>query len=169
MELRRTLGRVPWAQGPAPPSKTSPKGDTTDAQKGGLTTKLMTVVNGTGRLVNFTIHPGESVEFAIVMEGLEPEEVIADRACDTNGVRQQVADVGAEAVIPPKSTRNPQIPDDAERHKERRWVENFFEEMKRFRRIAARYEKTARRFRGMVAPVAAFISLRKFIRAGENQ
>lgn len=54
------------------------------------------------------------------------------------------------AVIPSKANRIVQRDIDFAIYKERHLVENFFCKIKQFRRIATRYEKTAKNYLGLV-------------------
>ncbi len=67
---------------------------------------------------------------------------------------------GAEAVIPSKKNRK--VPRDYDEHlyKERKKVEWFINLLKQYRRVATRYEKTARNFLGFVHVAAIMILLR---------
>jgi transposase len=57
---------------------------------------------------------------------------------------------GMTAVIPSTSTRSIRRRIDRHVYKERHLVENFFCRLKHFRRVATRYDKTARNFLGFV-------------------
>ncbi|NYF79850.1 transposase [Granulicella arctica] len=50
------------------------------------------------------------------------------------------------AVIPPKANRKHQREYDKDLYKDRHLIENFFANLKQFRAIATRYDKTARNF-----------------------
>ena len=78
------------------------------------------------------------------------EELIADKAYDSNEIRVQLASAGIEPVIPPRSIRKIPLWYNVGRYAERHLVENYFAKIKQFRRIATRYEKTAACFAGMV-------------------
>ena len=87
--------------------------------------------------------------------------VIADAAYDSGALRGKIKEeLGAEAHIQANPSRaiKPYIDPDlyAERHK----VENFFQRIKRFRRIALRCEKTLTSFMGFVFLVSALDWLR---------
>jgi transposase len=51
---------------------------------------------------------------------------------------------GAAAVIPPKNKRKQKIAYDFAMYAWRHLIENFFSDIKEFRRIATRYDKTDR-------------------------
>ena len=86
--------------------------------------------------------------------------MIADEGYDTDAVLDAIAERGAEAVIPPKANRVDRRECDAVRYRERNAVERCVNRFKQFRRIATRYEKTARNFLGMALFAAITIWLR---------
>jgi transposase len=79
-----------------------------------------------------------------------PVNVIADKGYDSDSIRTAVKKIGANPVIPPRSSRKNPIQYDAHIYKERHLVENFFQFINRFRRIGTRYEKSAQNYAGMV-------------------
>ena len=66
---------------------------------------------------------------------------------------------GAEAVIPPRSHLKDQREYDRHLYKERNLVERFINRIKQFRRVATRYEKTARNFLAFVQVAAITVLL----------
>jgi transposase len=66
---------------------------------------------------------------------------------------------GAEAVIPTLSNRKEQRVIDAERYKDRNLGERFWRRVKEFRRVATRYEKTARNFLAFVHVASIMVLL----------
>jgi transposase len=66
-----------------------------------------------------------------------------------------VASLKAEAVIPSKKNRNEQREIDRELYKDR----NKIERVKHYRRVATRYEKTARNYLAMLHLVSAMVWL----------
>ena len=110
----------------------------------------MALVDRAGRLVRFTIRPGnaaESIELNTLLDGASTNEVIADKAYDTNSVRLSLAAKGIIATVPPKSNRIIKPDYDKESYRTRHLVENFFADLKQFRGIATRYCKMADRYR----------------------
>jgi transposase len=95
-----------------------------------------------------------------LLEGHDAEAVIADKGYDSDPLVQRIEGKGAEAVIPPKKNRK--VPRDYDKHlyKERNKVERFIHLLKQYRRVATRYEKTARNFLGFVHVAAVMILLR---------
>lgn len=96
----------------------------------------------------------------ILLAGYAPGAVVADKGYDADGVLALVAAQGAVAVIPPKSNRIVQRAYDRELYRERNQIERFFNRMKQYRRVATRYEKTARNYLGFVQLAATLTLLR---------
>jgi transposase len=86
--------------------------------------------------------------------------VIADKGYDSQAVVEKVEARDAEAVIPTLSTRKQQRRIDRERYKDRNLAERFWSKVKQFRRVATRYEKTARNFLAFVQVASVMILLR---------
>ena len=93
-----------------------------------------------------------------LLSGLRPRVVIADRGYDTDRVRAHVEALGAEVVIPPTANRSRKPPYDRALYRERNAVERCVARLKQSRRVATRYEKTARNY-GAFVHVAALMLL----------
>jgi transposase len=94
-----------------------------------------------------------------LIEGMDPELVIADKGYDANHFVEAIEAKGAEPVIPPRSNRlNPR---EYDRHwyKDRNLVERFFNRIKQFRRVATRYEKLDKCFKAMIGLACTMIWL----------
>ncbi len=87
--------------------------------------------------------------------------MIGDRAYDSNAILDMISAAGATAVIPPKSNRNEQRGLDREAYRERNLVERFIGRIKEFRRVATRYDKTARNFLSTVRLAISRFLLRR--------
>jgi len=72
--------------------------------------------------------------------------VIGDRGYDSDEIMLYIEDQEARHTIPPRSNRNYQRPYDRDLYKKRHLVENFFNKLKHFRRVATRYDKLASSF-----------------------
>jgi transposase len=121
--------------------------------RGGLTTKIVALVDALGNLVRFVLLPGQrhdSIGVAPLLKDLDFAALLADKAFDTNAIRTDLNERGAQAVIPPKADRTTHIPCDVEMYKWRHLVENFFCKIKEFRRIATRYDKTDTSFAAII-------------------
>jgi len=86
--------------------------------------------------------------------------MLSSPALDNDALRATLNDRGATAVIPAKADRKTPIPHDVEMYKWRHLVENFFQRIKEFRRIATRYDKTDTSYAAAVYLVAAFLALK---------
>ena len=120
--------------------------------RGGFSTKIHVAVSGGGQPVKLHLSEGERHDVTcaeILLEGLEPEHVIADKGYDSDPLRQKIRSGGGKPVIP--SRRNCRTRrHDRQRYKLRNVVERFINQLKRCRRIATRYDKLAVTFLGFV-------------------
>ena len=85
--------------------------------------------------------------------------LIGDTGYDSDRFRQAVRDRGMKPVINSKPERPRKIPVVRRLYRERFLVEVFFHNLKRFRAIATRYEKTARNFLTFVQIAAVLVWL----------
>ncbi len=86
--------------------------------------------------------------------------VIADKGYDADArVLAPLREAGKVAVIPPKRNRTEQREYDRDLYAARHLIENFFWELKQYRAIATRYDKTARNFLAAVYLAATVIWL----------
>ena len=116
-----------------------------------------------GNLVRFVLLPGQrhdSVGVEPLITDIEFAALIGDKAFDNNALRAELNERGALAVIPSKDDRKAPIPHDADMYKWRHLIENCFQRLKEFRRIATRYDKTDTSFAAALYLVAAFLALR---------
>ncbi len=86
--------------------------------------------------------------------------MLTDKAYDSNGLRERIAGMKAEAVIPSKRNRKVFIPHDDPARKHRNQIERCFGRMKHFRRFATHYDRRTIHFTGFVHLAAAMIWLR---------
>lgn len=119
--------------------------------------------NTLGRPLRFLITPGQANDITAapdLLEGQEAGAVLADKAYDSNDLRQRIADMKAEVVIPSKRNRKVAIPHDAKVYRHRNRIERCFNRLKHFRRFATRYDRRTIHFTGFVHLAAAMIWLR---------
>jgi len=95
-----------------------------------------------------------------LIEDLPAQVVMADTAYDSDKIRQAVADKGALAVIPNNPSRTRKHPLDAHLYAQRHLVECCISKLKQFRRVATRFEKTARNYFAVVTLAAIVLWLR---------
>lgn len=85
---------------------------------------------------------------------------MADTAYDADHFRQAIAQKGAVAVIPNNPSRTRKYPLDKHLYAQRHLVECCFSKLKQFRRVATRFEKTARNYLAIVTLAATVLWLR---------
>ena len=95
-----------------------------------------------------------------LIEGVPFEVVIADKGYDSKKLVRAIRARGAEAVIPSLSNRKEQRAYDTERYKDRNLAERFWGKIKHYRRVATRYEKTARNFLAFVRVASIMVLLK---------
>ena len=103
---------------------------------------------------------GDAPQATPLIEGLAAEVVMADTAYDSDQLRQAIAAKGALAVIPNNPSRALRHPLDAHLYAQRHLVECCFSKLKQFRRVATRFEKTARNYLAVVTLAAIVLWLR---------
>jgi len=114
-----------------------------------------------GRPLRFRITAGQAHDITTAADLLKGQEaVLADKAYDSNDLRELIAGMKAEAVIPSKRNRKIFIPHDEAVYKHRNQIERCFGRLKHFRRFATRYDRRTIHFTGFVHLAAAMIWLR---------
>jgi len=120
-------------------------------------------VRGLGCPVRFSLtagQKGDAPQATPLIEGLAAKVVMADTAYDSDHFRQSIADRKAIAVIPNNPSRALKHQLDAHLYKQRHLVECCFSKLKQFRRVATRFEKTARNYLAIVTLAAIVLWLR---------
>ena len=103
---------------------------------------------------------GDAPQAAALLEGLPAEVVMADTAYDADHLRQAIAAKGPLAVIPNNPSRALKYRLDKHLYAQRHLVECCFSKLKQFRRVATRFEKTARNYRAVVTLAAIILWMR---------
>ena len=118
--------------------------------RGGLSTKIHTLVDALGNPLRFFLTGGQAHDLAgadHLLPTMNADTLIADKAFDADArVIVPLAAAGKAVVIPPKANRKVSRDYDRDLYKARHLIENFFAKLKQFRGIATRYDKTARNF-----------------------
>jgi transposase len=130
--------------------------------RGGFSTKLHLAVNGLGLPVELKLTPGQAADITEAESLLHEHEfqaAIGDKGFDSRQLIDFIERRGAQAVIPPRSNLRDQRDFDRHLYKERNLVERFVNRIKQFRRVATRYEKTARNFLAFVQVAAITVLL----------
>ena len=120
-------------------------------------------MSGLGLPVRLTLSPGQDADITHadeLLDGFAPAVVIGDKGYDKQALVDAIEARGGEAVVPTLKTRKVQREIDTDRYKDRNLVERFWATMKVCRRVATRYEKTARNFLAFVHVAAFMILLR---------
>ena len=95
-----------------------------------------------------------------------PTPVLADKAYDSDWLREHLAGLGFTLITPHKSNRvRPPMIDGRRlrRYRRRFRIERTFAWLHSFRRVVTRYEKRCRNFEGFVQLACAFITLGNLI------
>jgi transposase len=128
-----------------------------------LSTKIQATVDALGYPTGFLLTPGPACDrdgADLLLPAIKAPIVMADKGYDADQrVLPPLAQAGKTAVIPPKANRKEQRAYDRERYKARHRIENFFCQLKQFRALATRYDKTARNFLAAIHLAATTIWL----------
>ena len=131
--------------------------------KGGLNTKIHAVVNARSHAIVIALSSGNEADISLAEKLTEclPEDsiIIGDKAYDSSTLRQTAATKGVKTCIPGRTNRTTTVPFSAKLYRRRHRVENFFQRIKRYRRVATRFDKLAETFLGFVC-LAILLTLR---------
>ena len=131
--------------------------------RGGFSTKIHIAVDALGNPVEFILTAGQEADVTQAEPLIKAHKAgayILDKAYDSDAVVEAAKRQKAEAVIPSKKNRKVPRDDDKHLDKERKKVEWFINLIKQCRRVATRYEKTARNFLGFVHVASIMVLLR---------
>ena len=140
----------------------TPEQEQLGRSRGGVTTKIHVAVDGLGKPTKIVLSPGQDHDVTKAPELVhdsEADKVIADKAYDSDAFVAQIEAQGATPVIPPREKRKEPRDYDHEDYKKRNVVERFINKLKQCRRVATRYEKTARNFLGFVLFASTLVVL----------
>jgi transposase len=135
-----------------------------DRTKGDLNSKVAATVDALGRPVQPAVAPGPQHDLlarAPLRPSLRDCWLAADRGFAAGDFRQRLDAQGVRACIPPRSGRRWPSRFSRRLYRQRHTVENFFARIKRYRRLATRYEKLADHYLGFL-PFAAVLDWLKF-------
>lgn len=130
--------------------------------RGGKTIKIHAVVDGLGKPVHFMLNGGQTHDSTVVIDILSDiditgSNILADKAYGTREIRDYITEQKANYTIPPKSNTADPWFCDFWIYKERHLVECFFNKIKAFCRIAARYDKLASSFLAFIYVASVWI------------
>jgi transposase len=121
--------------------------------KGGWNTKLHAVVDGKGRPLALHLTAGNVADVSqaeALLEEVDAKMAVLDKGYDSDALRHWLLERGMTPCIPGRSNRVDPRPYRKASYRKRHVVENFFAELKTFRRVATRYDKLADTFFGWV-------------------
>ena len=132
--------------------------------RGGLTTKIHALVDANGLPIAIKLTEGQAHDGRSATDMLDTVQagqiLLADRAYDSNALRETMTARGAWANIRPMAHRVERPPFSAFVYRYRNLVERFFNKLKHFRAIATRYEKHACNYLALVKLASIRIWLR---------
>jgi len=102
----------------------------------------------------------DTVGVAPLIKGVEFEAMLADKAFDSNWIIDDMNARGAKIVISQRPQRLQPLAIDEEMYKWRHLIENYFQKLKEFKRIAMRSDKTDASYAAMINLCAAIINSR---------
>jgi transposase len=86
-----------------------------------------------------------------------PERILGDKGYDSAELREKLTENGTKPVIPNRSNRKAVFSFNKRIYKLRWRIENAFNRLKDFRRIATRYDRLARNYLASVCLAAALV------------
>ena len=136
--------------------------------RGGLTTKIHALVDADGLPIDLKLTEGQAHDGRSASDMLEAlaegQILLADRACDSDALRQSLEERGAWANIKPMPNRRNVPAFRSWLYRHRNLVERFFNKIKHYRGVATRYDKRADNFLAGVK----LASIRIWLRANES-
>ena len=121
------------------------------------------MVDALGNPLAFLLTPGQAHDLEgadVFLPQMQADTLLADRAFDADKrVIEPLLAAGKTPVIPSMPGRKHPRPYDKALYAARHLIENFFCQLKQFRAIATRYDKTARNFLAAIHLAAATLWL----------
>ncbi|MDR6100248.1 transposase [Agrobacterium larrymoorei] len=115
--------------------------------RGGLTTKIHALVDADGRPVRLELTAGQAADAPVaekLLSDLRPgATILADKAYDTDAIRNFAKQSKCWATIPAKANRKQTFSFTRWTYCKRNLVERFFNRIKQMRGLATRYDRRA--------------------------
>ena len=129
--------------------------------RGGRNTKIHALADAKGRLLAILLTGGEAhdcpVAERLIRRARAAKRLLGDKAYDSAELRLRLQERGTKPVIPNRSNRKQPFSFNKRLYKLRWRIENAFNRLKDFRRIATRYDKLARNYLASVCLAAALV------------
>jgi transposase len=129
--------------------------------RGGRNTKIHALADAKGRLIAILLTGGEAHDCPVaerLVRRVKPSKrMLGDKAYDSAELREELDELGTKPVIPNRCNRKQPFSFDKRLYKLRWRIENAFNRLKDFRRIAMRYDKLARNYLASVCLAAALV------------
>jgi transposase len=148
------------------PARLEPKKNGEQAlgrSRGGFSCKIHVTVDALGNPLRLLLTGGQRHDITqarALLEGLDFEQLIADRGYSAEDFIEYLLQRGIKAVIPPHQRAKILREYDEWLYRERHLVECFMNKIKHFRRIFSRFEKLDRSYLGFLHVVSVLIWLR---------
>lgn len=143
--------------------KRGTQGQAIGKSKGGWTTKILALTDALGNLVKFHLMPAnryDTIGVAPLIKDVEFGAILADKAFDANWIIEEMEEREAKIIISQRRNRLKPLDIDREMYKWRHLIENYFQKLKEFKRIAMRACKTDTSFAAMINLCAGVINSR---------
>lgn len=127
--------------------------DTMGRTRGGNNSKITICCDELMIPLHIRINQGNCSDMRIgemIVKEIECDEFVADKGYDSDKIRMILEDRNIQSTIPYRRNRKDIKEIDKESYKERNIIERFFLRIKKFRRIATRFEKNADNFMNIV-------------------
>jgi len=129
--------------------------------RGGRNTKIHALADAKGRLLAILLTGGEAhdcpVAKRLIRRAKPSKYTIGDKAYDSAELREELHGRGTKPIIPNRSNRKQPFSFNKRLYRARWLIENAFNRLKDFRRIATRYDRLARNYLASVCLVAALV------------
>ena len=128
--------------------------------RGGVSTKIHALVDGLGRPLHIALTAGqrhEAQKAEELVDHVRARVFVADGGYDSDRLRAKLKARGIKAVINNAGNRTKKYRVEKHWYRQRYIVECFFLELKRFRGVATRYDKTARNYLSLVSLACAWL------------
>ena len=129
--------------------------------RGGRNTKIHALADAKGRLIAILLTGGEAhdcpVAERLIRRVKSPERLLGDMAYDSAELREELNQRGTKPIIPNRCNRKQPFSFSKRLYKLRWRIENAFNRLKDFTRIAIRYDRLARNYLASVCLAAALV------------